>query len=95
MIPGWPMTTAELSELCGRTLLVVDDDDDVVDMLATLLGRYGVHVVRARTVADAVAYVDTGPNNVVQLRPAPSRHLYMKTVARPLRQWWGRRLRGR
>ena len=94
MIPGWPMTTAELSELCGRTLLVVDDDDDVVDMLATLLGRYGVHVVRARTVADAVAYVDTGPNNVVQLRPAPSRHLYMKT-ARPLRQWWGRRLRGR
>jgi len=93
MIPGWPMTT--VSELCGRTLVVVDDDDDVVDMLATLLGRYGVHVVRARTVADAVAYVDADSNRVIQLRPAPSRHLYMKAAARPLRQWWERRLRGR
>lgn len=91
---------AGLSELSGRTLLVVEDDDDVVDMLATLLGRYGVHLVRTRTVADAravadaVAYVDIAPSRVEQPRPAPSRHLYMKTADGPLRRW-GRRLSGR
>jgi hypothetical protein len=66
---------AGLSELSGRTLLVVEDDDDVVDMLATLLGRYGVHLVRTHTVADARAvadavYVDTAPSRVGQPRPA-------------------------
>jgi hypothetical protein len=77
------MKTAELSELSGRTLLVVEDDDDVVDMLATLLGRYRVHLVRA-PLADAVAYVDTAPG---QPCPAPSRHLYIKTADGPLRRW--------
>jgi hypothetical protein len=90
--PHW--TPREICELSGLTCFVVDDDDDVVDMLATLLGRYGVHLVRARTGDDAVAYVDTAPNHIVQIRPAPSRHLYLRTAARPLRQWWGRRLRG-
>jgi hypothetical protein len=90
--PHW--TPREICELSGLTCFVVDDDDDVVDMLATLLGRYGVHLVRARTVDDAVAYVDTAPNHIVQIRPAPSRHLYLRPAARPLRQWWGRRLRG-
>jgi CheY-like chemotaxis protein len=94
VIPGWPMKAAELSELSGRTLLVVEDDDDVVDMLATLLGRYGVHLVRARTVADAVAYADTAPGRVAPSYSAPSRHLFMKTADAPLRQW-GRRLIGR
>jgi hypothetical protein len=97
--PGRPMKTAELSELSGRTLLVVEDDDDVVDMLATLLERYGVHLVRTHTVADARAvadavYVDTAPSRVGQPRPAPSRHLYMHTADGPLRRW-GRRLSGR
>src|SRR5215470_17940098 len=68
---AWPMLTAELCELSGRTLLVVEDDDDVVDMLATVLGRYGVHIVRARTVADAVAYVDIAPNRFAQLPGTP------------------------
>ena len=89
-----PMKTAELSELSGRTLLIVEDDDDLVDMLATLLGRYGVHLVRARTVADAVACVDNAPSWVAPSCPAPSRHLFMKTADGPLRRW-GRRLSGR
>jgi CheY-like chemotaxis protein len=93
-MPGWPMKTAELSELSGRTLLVVEDDDDVVDMLATLLGRYGVRLVRARTVADAVAYADSAPSRVAQACSALSRHLFMKMADRPLRGW-GRRLSGR
>jgi hypothetical protein len=90
--PDW--TPREICELSGLTCFVVDDDDDVVDMLATLLGRYGVHLVRVRTVDDAVAYIDTAPNHIVQIRPAPSRHLLMKTADGLLRQW-GRRLSGR
>jgi len=82
---------AELSELSGRTLLIVEDDDDVVDMLAILLGRYGVHLVRTRTLADAVAHVETAPSRVAQSCSAPNRHLFMKTAGRPLRRW-GRRL---
>jgi CheY-like chemotaxis protein len=82
-----PLKTAELSELSGRTLLVLEDDDDVVDMLATLLGRYGVRLVRARTVADAVAYVDSAPSRVAQSCPAPSRRLFMKIADGPLRRW--------
>jgi hypothetical protein len=74
-----PLKTAELSELSGRTLLVLEDDDDVVDTLATLLGRYGVRLVRARTVADAVAYVDNAPSRVAQSCPGPSRRLFMKS----------------
>jgi CheY-like chemotaxis protein len=89
-----PLKTVELSELSGRTLLVVEDDDDVVDMLATLLGRYGVRLVRARTVADAVAYADSAPSWVAQSCSAPSRHLFMKMADGPLRRW-GRRLSGR
>jgi hypothetical protein len=85
------MKTAELSELSGRTLLVVEDDDDVVDMLATLLGRYGVHLVRVRTVEDAVAYADSAPSRLAPSCSASSRHLYLKTTGRLLRRW-GRRL---
>jgi len=73
------------------TCVVVDDDDDIVDMLATLLGRYGVHVVRTRTVADAVAYVDTAPHQSPQLSPTPSRHLYMNMAARTPGRWSWRR----
>jgi DNA-binding response OmpR family regulator len=95
MIPRRRIAPGELSDLSGRTLLVVDDDDDIVDMVATLTGRYGVYVVRARTVADALAYVDTAPNRLARLPRALSRHLYMKIDARPLcRRCW-RRLRGR
>jgi CheY-like chemotaxis protein len=94
MSPDRRMAPGELSELSGRTLLVVDDDDDIVDMVATLIRRYGVHVVRARTVADAVAYVDTAPGRVAPSYSAPSRHLFMKTADGLLRQW-GRRLSGR
>jgi len=89
------MTASELCELSGRTLLVVEDDDDVVDMLATVLGRYGVHLVRARTLADASAYVDTAPNQFAQLSVTANRHLYTKIAGPPLRHWWGRRLTAR
>ena|SRR5262249_19310983 len=81
------MNSGDLCELSGRTLLVVEDDDDIVDMLATLLGRYGVRLVRSRTVSDAVAYVEAGPNYREQPDQTCSRHLYMKTAGRPLRRW--------
>jgi len=40
------MNGGDLSELSGRTLLVVEDHDDIVDVFATPLGRYGVRLVR-------------------------------------------------
>ena len=95
MIPRRRIALGELSELSGRTLLVVEDDDDIVDIVATLMGRYGLHVVRARTVADALAYVDTAPNRLARLPQALSRHLYMRIAARPLCRRCSRTLGGR
>jgi hypothetical protein len=86
MVPRGPAAAVELSELSARTLIVIEDDDDVVDMLATLLARYGAHLVRVRTVADAANYDEV--NHVVE-RQAPGRHLYLKAAGQP-RRWWQR-----
>jgi CheY-like chemotaxis protein len=85
------MNRGELYELSGRTLLVVEEDDDVVDMLATLVGRYGVQLVRVRTVAEAIAHVEDRPNRGGEPHPPGSRHLYLETARRSLLHW-GRKL---
>ena len=92
MVSRGPATAVELSELSARTLIVIEDDDDVVDMLATLLARYGAHLVRVRTVADVANYDDNAVNHVVELRQVPGRHLYLKAAGQP-RHWWRRTTR--
>lgn len=87
MVSRGPAAPLELSELSARTLIVIEDDDDVVDMLATLMARYGAHLVRVRTVADAANY-DDSVNHVVE-RQVPGRHLYLKAAGQP-RRWWQR-----
>jgi CheY-like chemotaxis protein len=51
--------TLDLPDLSGLTLLVVDDNDDSLDMLATYLRACGAHVLAARGALSALSYVET------------------------------------
>lgn len=51
----------KLPDLSRLTLLVVDDNDDSLEMLAAFLRACGAHVLQARTGSGALAYVDTAP----------------------------------
>ena len=53
------MSASDLPDLSGLTLLVVDENDDSLDMLTTLLQACGAGVLQARNAAAALAYVDT------------------------------------
>jgi CheY-like chemotaxis protein len=86
------MNSGDLYELSGRTLLVVEDDDDIVDVLATVLGRYGVQLVRVRTVGEAIAHTKGASIKGASIQrgesdPIRSRHLYLKTARRSLLHW--------
>lgn len=48
-----------LDLLAGTTVLVVDDEVDARDALVSLLERYGAHVSAARSVAEAMAWLET------------------------------------
>jgi CheY-like chemotaxis protein len=64
IVPGRPKTKPKplnLPDLSALTLLVVDDNDDAVDMLASFLHACGAYVLQTRTASDALAYVDTAP----------------------------------
>jgi two-component system, chemotaxis family, CheB/CheR fusion protein len=49
-------------DLSGLTLLVVDDNDDALDVLCTLLRSCGARVMEARNGATALAYIDLHPS---------------------------------
>ena len=55
------MRRLSLPDLSGRTLLIVDDNDDALEMLGTFLRACGAYVLQARTVPGALAYIDTQP----------------------------------
>ena len=48
-----------MPDLSGLTLLVVDDNDDSLEMLATFLRACGAHVLAARGALSALSYVET------------------------------------
>jgi CheY-like chemotaxis protein len=48
-----------LPDLSGLTVLIVDDNDDSLDMLGTVLRACGAHVLQARGALSALSYVDT------------------------------------
>ena len=53
------MRPPNLPDLSGRTIIVVDDNDDALDMLAMFLRACGASVFEARTAPAALAYLDT------------------------------------
>ena len=55
------MRPLDLPDFSGRTILVVDDNDDALDMLATFLRACGAYVLQAHTGSGALAYVDSQP----------------------------------
>lgn len=55
------MRALNLPDLSGRTLLIVDDNDDALEMLGTFLRICGAYVLQARTAPGALAYIDTQP----------------------------------
>lgn len=50
-----------LADLNGLTVLVVDDDGDSLDVVATVLRSCGASILMARTAAAALGYIDTAP----------------------------------
>jgi len=49
----------DLPDLSGLTILIVDDNDDSLEMLATFLRACGSHVLAARGALTALSYVET------------------------------------
>jgi CheY-like chemotaxis protein len=56
------MRPLALPDLNGRTILVVDDNDDALDMLGTFLRACGAHVLETHSARGALTYIDTHPH---------------------------------
>ncbi|HEX3179465.1 MAG TPA: response regulator [Methylomirabilota bacterium] len=56
------MRPLALPDLRDRTILVVDDNDDALEMLGTFLRVCGAYVLHARGGDGALAYIDTHPH---------------------------------
>lgn len=52
------MRPLDLPDLSGRTIVVVDDNDDALDMLSTFLRACGARVLAAPSAAVALGHVD-------------------------------------
>ena len=50
-----------LPDLSGLTVLVVDDDEDAIEVMTTLMNACGADVLFARSASDGLAYLDTTP----------------------------------
>jgi CheY-like chemotaxis protein len=55
------MRPLDLPDLTSRTVLIVDDNGDALEMLGTFLRACGAYVLEARSAVGALAYVDTQP----------------------------------
>jgi CheY-like chemotaxis protein len=51
----------KLPDLHGLTVLVVDDNEDAVEVMAMFLEACGAHVLTARTAMGGLTYVDVAP----------------------------------
>lgn len=50
-----------LPDLSGLTILVADDNDDSLDVVATYLRACGAHVLHARNALAGLSFLDTQP----------------------------------
>lgn len=55
------MRPLALPDLTSRSIVIVDDNGDALDMLGTFLRACGAHVLEARSAIGALAYIDTQP----------------------------------
>jgi CheY-like chemotaxis protein len=51
--------SSQLPDLSGLTVLVVDDDEDVIEVLTTMMTACGAEVLFARSASEGLAYLDT------------------------------------
>jgi len=51
-----------LPDLSGLTVLVVDDDEDAIEVLTTMINACGAEVLFARSASDGLAYIDATPH---------------------------------
>ncbi len=61
MFPAQPYDPAPVQAQQPRTILVVDDDNDIREMLSTILGMDGYTVANAHSGHDALFYLYTHP----------------------------------
>jgi two-component system CheB/CheR fusion protein len=54
--------SSQLSDLSALTVLVVDDDEDAIEVLTTMMIAYGADVLFARSALEGLAYLDSMPH---------------------------------
>jgi hypothetical protein len=54
-----PPSSSPLPDLSGLTMLVVDDDEDTLEVLTTMITACGADVLFARSALEGLAYLDT------------------------------------
>jgi response regulator RpfG family c-di-GMP phosphodiesterase len=54
--------SSQLPDLSGLTVLVVDDDEDAIEVLTTMMTAGGAEVLFARSGSEGLAYLDTMPH---------------------------------
>lgn len=57
-----PSPSSQLPDLSGLTVLVVDDDEDAIEVLTTMMTACGAEVLFARSGSEGLAYLDTAPH---------------------------------
>jgi len=57
-----PSPLSQLPDLSGLTVLVVDDDEDAIEVLTTMMTACGAEVLFARSALEGLAYLDTTPH---------------------------------
>ena len=56
------MNRLDLPDLSGRTILIVDDNDDALDMLGTFLRACGAHVLASCSAIGALDSIESHPH---------------------------------
>jgi len=54
-----PSSSSQLPDLSGLTVLVVDDDEDAIEVLTTMMTACGADVIFARSAPEGLAKLDT------------------------------------
>ena len=54
-----PLSSSQLPDLSGLTVLVVDDDEDAIKVLTTMMTACGAEVIFARSAPEGLANLDT------------------------------------
>ena len=56
------VSSSKLPDLSGLSVLLVDDDEDAIEVLTTMMTACGAEVVFARSAPEGLAHLDTTPH---------------------------------